>query len=289
MTGPTTTRSSSTGSASTGPLAGQVAIVTGGGRGIGRAISLALAAAGAAVAVASRTADQVAETVALTQARGGRAIGVPVDVTDQAATERLMAQVTEQLGPIDLLVNNAGSFGAIGPVWEVDPEHWWRDVETNLRGAFLCCRAVLPGMIARQRGKIINLSGGGSTNGFPYGSGYGSSKAAVVRFSECLALETRELGVQIFAMGPGLVRTAMTELQLSTPEGRRWLPRIGRMFEEGRDVPPERAGQLAVFLASNDVAHLTGRAVGVADDPEDLVLRAETIQQDDLYTLRLRR
>jgi len=269
------------------PLAGQVAIVTGGGRGIGRAIVLALAAAGAAVAAVSRTESQLRETVAAVEAQGGRAIASSSDVTDQAAVERMVADIEQRLGPIDLLVNDAGSFGAIGPVWEVDPQQWWRDVETNLRGPFLTCRAVLPGMIARRRGKLINLSGGGSTNAFAYGTGYGSSKAAIVRFSECLALETQEHNVKVYAMGPGLVRTEMTEYQLETPQGQKWLPRIGRMFEEGRDVPPERAGALAVFLASPAGDAFSGRAIGVGDDPEDLVARAEEIQRDDLYTLRL--
>ena len=271
------------------PLQGQVAIVTGGGRGIGRGIATALAGAGATVAVVARTESQVRETVAGIQSRGGRAVALPADVTDLAAVERMVAETERQLGPVDVLVSNAGSFGAIGPVWEVDPAQWWRDVETNLRGAFHCARAVLPGMIARRRGKIINLSGGGSTNAFPYGSGYASSKAAIVRFSECLALEAREHGIQVYAMGPGLVRTAMTEFQLNSPEGQRWLSRIGRMFEEGRDVPPERAGQLAVFLASQAGPELSGRALGVADDLEDVVLHLDEIQAGDLYTLRLKK
>jgi NAD(P)-dependent dehydrogenase (short-subunit alcohol dehydrogenase family) len=272
-----------------------VAIVTGGGRGIGRAIARALAGAGAQVAVAARSADQLAETVAQIERDGGHAIATPVDVTDAEGVVAVVQRVTRDLGPVDLLVNNAGSFAAIGPVWEVDPEQWWRDVETNLRGTFHCARAVLPGMIERGHGTIVNLSGGGSTNAFPYGSGYGSSKAAIVRFSEVLAKEAEKHGIYVYAMGPGLVRTAMTEYQLTTPQGQRWLPRIARSFEDGRNVPPERAGQLAVFLASLATQHptaaaaLSGRAFGVADNPDDLLRRAESIQQADHYTLRLSR
>ncbi|HEU5318302.1 MAG TPA: SDR family oxidoreductase, partial [Chloroflexota bacterium] len=110
-----------------------------------------------------------------------------------------------------------------------------------------------------------------------------------VRFSECLALETEEHRVRVYAMGPGLVRTAMTRYQLDTPQGQRWLARIGRMFEEGRDVPPERAGALAVFLASPEGDAFSGRALGVQDDPADLVARADEIRRSDLYTLRLKK
>ncbi len=139
-------------------LAGQVAIVTGGGRGIGRAIAQALAAAGASVAGVARSADQLAETVSSITSANGRAIALTADVMDQSAIEHAVAQTEQQLGPVDLLVNNAGSLVAIGPLWEADPKEWWRDMEINLRGTFLCARAVLPSMVARRHGRIINTS-----------------------------------------------------------------------------------------------------------------------------------
>ena len=117
-----------------------------------------MAKAGAAVSTVARSEDQLTETVVLIEGEGGRAIALPVDVTDQQAVECAMAETERQLGPVDLLVNNAGHGGQVGPLWEVEPGEWWLCVEVNIRGPFLCARAVLPGMIARQRGRIIVTS-----------------------------------------------------------------------------------------------------------------------------------
>jgi NADP-dependent 3-hydroxy acid dehydrogenase YdfG len=132
---------------------------------------------GVLFAVVARSAEQVATTVTMLQALGARAIALPADVTDQHAVAWAVEETTRQLGAVDLLVNNAGSGRAIGPIWEVDPEMWWEDVTTNLRGTFLCSCTVLPKMIARRRGRIINVAslfGIRSVPGAepsPYGSG----------------------------------------------------------------------------------------------------------------------
>jgi NAD(P)-dependent dehydrogenase (short-subunit alcohol dehydrogenase family) len=133
-----------------GLLAGQVALITGAGRGVGRAVTLALADAGAVVAAVSRSHDQLQETVELVASAGGRAIAIVADVTDPQAVDRMAQRAAGELGSVGILVNNAGLARSIGPVWEVEPEEWWRDVETNLRGPFLRARAVLPGMLARR-------------------------------------------------------------------------------------------------------------------------------------------
>jgi len=124
-------------------LRGQVAVVTGGGRGLGRAFAQALAAAGAAVAVLARSADELAETVAAVERAGGRAREFRADVTDAAVVRTAIAAVEQALGPVDLLVNNAGVAGPFGPFWETDPDTWWRAVDVNLRGQILCAHAVL--------------------------------------------------------------------------------------------------------------------------------------------------
>ncbi len=154
-----------------------VAVVTGGGRGIGREIALQQAREGAKVAVLARTSTEIGETVALIEGEGGRAIAVRTDVTEYSAVESAFARIGSELGPVDTLVNNHGSFQAFGPVWECDPLVWWRDVEINLRGTFHTSRAVTPKMLERGKGRIINLVGGGTGNSFPHGSGYASSKA----------------------------------------------------------------------------------------------------------------
>ena len=141
-------------------LRGQVAIVTGGGRGLGRTFAHALAAAGAAVAVVARSSDELAEVVASIRELGRRATAITGDVTDRQAVEHVVHETERQLGPVDLLVNNAAILRTPGPLWEVDPDEWWRTMEVNVRGPFLCARAVLPGMIERGRGRIINVASG---------------------------------------------------------------------------------------------------------------------------------
>lgn len=270
-------------------LQDQVVIVTGAGRGIGRAIAHKCAAAGAKVALTSRTEAQLQQVAGEIRDAGGTALVIPADVTDQDSVNNMVQTTETELGPVDLLVNNAGSFFSIGPAWETDPTAWWRDVTINVLGVYLGCHAVLPGMIERGQGRVINLIGGGTTNPFPYGSGYGTSKAAVMRFTETLAVEAKEHGVKVFAMGPGLVRTALTEFQMESEEGRRWMARIVNMLETGKDVPPTLAGELAVEIGSGRFDALVGRAVSVGFDHEAMATRADEIIEKDLYTLRLNR
>jgi NAD(P)-dependent dehydrogenase (short-subunit alcohol dehydrogenase family) len=272
-----------------GTLVGKTAIVTGSGRGIGRAIAKAFASQGAVVAVVSRTEAQVAETCREIASLGGKAAAVAADVTDRAAVEHAVRRVEAELGPPDVLVNNAGSFGAVGPVVEADPDAWWHDVTVNILGPFLCTRAVLPGMLSRRRGRIINMTGGGMAGPLLYGSGYASSKAALQRFTETLDKELEGSGVLAFSMGPGLVRTAMTEGWLTTEEGRKWFGKqISELFDTGQDVPPTRAAALAAEIASGRLDALHGRNFAVRDTPEALLADAERIVRDDLKTLRLR-
>lgn len=264
-------------------LTGKVALITGGGRGIGRVIAETLAAEGAAVAVVARSAKEVEATASRITQAGGRARALAGDVTDQAAVERVVATSERDLGPLDLLVNNAGTCRAIGPLWDCDPGDWWTDIETNVRGTFLCSRAVLPGMLARGHGRIVNVSSYVAIRPSPYTSAYAAGKAAVLSLTEGLAAAAREAGIRVFAVTPGLVRTGITEHMLSSPEGRKWLPTVG----EGRWLEPERAGRLVTFLASGKADGLTGRFLHVLDDYEELAQRADEIRRADLYALRL--
>jgi NAD(P)-dependent dehydrogenase (short-subunit alcohol dehydrogenase family) len=268
-------------------LSGQVALVTGGGRGIGRATAAALAQAGASVAVLARSADQLDEVVADIARAGGRAVACPADVTDRAAVESAVAVVGRTFGPIDLLVNNAGVGGPVGPLAEADPGEWWRCVEVNLRGPLLCCRAVLPGMLARGSGRIVNVASGAGTRAIPNLSAYVTSKAALLRLTENLAAEVQRAGVRVFSIQPGTVRTAMAEAVLHSAEARRLLPWLAEVFEGGQDVPPERAGRLVVYLASGRVDGLSGRFLAVGWDVEGLARRAGELAGSDALTLRL--
>ena len=267
----------------------KVAVVTGGGRGLGRAFAQALAAAGYAVAVLARTEQELAETVALIERSGGRASAFPADVVDGTAIDRAFTEVERTLGPVDLLVNNAGVVGPLGPFAESDAGAWWRTIEVNLQGQILCAHRVLPGMIARRCGRIINIASGGGATMLPYFSAYVTSKTALIRFSECLAFEMKDHGIAVFAMGPGTVRTALSEYSLNSPEGRTWLPWFRDIFEEGRDLPPERPAALLVALASGKADVLSGRYVYPPDDLDRLIEEAREIEARTLYSLQIQR
>jgi NAD(P)-dependent dehydrogenase (short-subunit alcohol dehydrogenase family) len=273
-------------------LHGQVALVTGGGRGLGRAYAIALAHAGAAVAVTARTAPELQTVVQEIEQNGGRALAIPADVTDAKAVAQLVATVEQALGPVDLLVNNAGVLRAIGRIAEVEADDWWREIEINVRGPFLCSQAVLPGMIERKRGRIINLASGAGLEAIDAGSAYCLSKAAIIRLSESLALETKADGIAVFALHPGTVRTPMTKYMHDAalvgqraPETQQWFQQL---FAEGKDTPIERSVDLVLQLASGKADALSGRYLDVDTDLDALISQAETIQRNDLRVLRLR-
>jgi NAD(P)-dependent dehydrogenase (short-subunit alcohol dehydrogenase family) len=197
-------------------------------------------------------------------------------------------QVVQQLGPVDILVNNAGRHYALGPLWLVNPDEWWKDVKCNLLGTFLCMRALLPSMIARRQGRIINVSSGAGNQPRPHSTAYTSAKAAVTRLTESAAISAAPHGVYLFAIHPGSVRTTMADHLVNSEVAQTWVPEYRSLYDE-TEIPAERAGEMVVFLATGKADLLTGRFLNVYDDVEALVKQAETIQRQDLYTLRLRK
>ena len=262
------------------PLRDRAALVTGAGRGIGRAIAFALAEAGAAVAVVARSGAEVEETASVINGRGGRAIGLSADVTDRSAVEAVAGEAGKVLGWIDILVNNAGTGGPNLPLWEADPDEWWRAVEVNLRGPMLFARAVLPAMIRHQAGTIVNVGSylaiRASTDASMPGGAYPTSKAALVRFTDTLAATTGKYNVRVFTISPGLVRTAMT----ADIDALRSIP--ANEWSRAED-----AGSLVVRLAANQGTALNGRFIHVHDDLDAMLREAERIEAENLYTLRL--
>ena len=242
-----------------------VAVVTGGGRGIGRAIALRLAADGFAVAVTGRDPGPLADAV-----RAGAALALPGDVTDRADVQDAVRRTVDELGPVDLLVANAGRFATGGPLWQTDPDDWWRDVEVNLRGVQLPMWAVLPGMVERGAGRVVALGSGFGNAASPHGSGYGVSKTAVHRLVESVAAELAGTGVRAFAVSPGRVRTDMA---LGFPAGFTDANPAFLNPPAGGWAPPEAAADLVARLAGGSLDPLTGRFLHVTTDL-DAALRA---------------
>ncbi|HEY3106843.1 MAG TPA: SDR family oxidoreductase [Gaiellaceae bacterium] len=250
---------------STENLEGQVALVTGGGRGIGANIARELAAAGAHVTVTGRTPEEV-EAVA--QEVGGRAL--VGDVSRREDVQRWFSEV----GVPDVLVNNAGIAPDEDAAWEIDVNEWWHVFEVNVLGVFFCCRAAIPKMLEGGRGRIVNVASGAAYLPGSKSTAYSASKAAVHRFSETLANQLEGRGVYVFSISPGLVRTRMTE---DFGDNAPW-------------TPPELAPKLVLALASGQLDKLAGRYLHAEhDDVDDLVKRADEIVESDLNAIRLRR
>jgi NAD(P)-dependent dehydrogenase (short-subunit alcohol dehydrogenase family) len=251
-----------------------VALVTGGGRGIGASIARELAEAGKRVAVTARTAEQVD---AVADEIGGLAL--VGDVSRRDDVEGWIERTESALGPIDLLVCNAGIGPSRKPFLEEAPEEWWRVFEINVLGPYLCCRLLAPRMAVHGGGRIINVGSGGSylpiTNPtISTSTSYGPSKAALGRFSESLAAVLGPHGIHVFLISPGLVRTEMTE----------------QFGDDAPWTPPELAPRLVRVLASGRADALAGRYLHAEhDDVEGLIRRSDEIVESDLNAIRLRR
>ena len=246
-----------------------VALVTGGGRGIGADVARALTADGWHVAVSARNEEQIA---AVAEEIGG--LAVTADVAREEDVRRLVEQVEAELGPISLLVANAGVAAFEKAAWELEPADWWRVFEVNVLGVYLCCRAVVPGMLERGEGRIVITGSGASYLPGSSATAYSASKAAVGRFGETLAAQL-EGRIPVFTISPGLVRTEMTS---------------GHFSDDAPWTPPELAPKLVVALASGRADRLSGRYIHAEhDDIDDLIARADEIVENDLNALRLRR
>lgn len=277
-------------------LAGQVAVVTGGGRGIGRAIAMAFAQAGAAVMVTARSKDEIEETASLIKAAGGRAAACPADMIDHGAVQEVLAATESELGETTLLVNNAGGSipGMSGRFETLDPDAIVRGLQLNLVAPMLCTRAFLPGMVARKRGRIINVSSGAGMLGMPFLASYGVAKTAIIRFSEVLALENLDNGIAVFAITPGNVLSRLTaplwpkrqERIDNPPPNSSWIFPPGHALEDNGWYPPERAAALCRFLAAGKADRLSGRFFSVHYDEADIVAQADRVEREQLYTLR---
>lgn len=261
-------------------LAGQVAFVTGAGRGFGRAIAERLAAEGAAVALAARSADQLGEVADAIRARGGTAHAVTCDVADAASIASALRTAEDALGPVDLLVSNAGVPGPFGPLWEVDPQDWWRAQEVHIRAPFLLMQGVLPGMIARGRGRVICVSAKAARIVAPYLSAYCTGKIAQNRLVAEAAAELAGTGVSTFAIDPGFVPTQLARDTIDDAAAQRYLGGMVERLKERCDDPAasgdlDRCARRCVDLASGAYDELSG---GYYELPDDLDAALEQVR-----------
>ena len=274
------------------PLDGRAALITGASQGLGLAIARAYVDAGASVFMCARGAALLESARAEVAARAGagqRVLARAADVSRRDEVEQLGAAACGAFPDLQILVNNAGVYGPMGAIEDVDWDAWVKAVEINLFGSILVARALLPLFRRRRYGKIIQLSGGGATNPLPRVSAYAASKAAVVRFAESLALEVKDAGIDVNSIAPGALNTRMMgELLAAGPAtvGPTFFERMKKIADEG-GTPLEKGADLAVFLGSAASDGITGKLLSAVWDPWDtLPEHRGDLDRTDVYTLR---
>ncbi len=274
------------------PLTGRNAIITGASQGLGRAIAEAYVDAGASVCVCARDGvllEQVQRDLIERAGPGQRVEAIPADVSRVDDVRHLVDGALKTFSQVHVLVNNAGVYGPMGPIEEVDWAEWVRAIEINLIGSVLCCRAIVAHFKAQRYGKIVQLSGGGATQPMPNVTAYAASKVAVVRFAESLAEETRDWGIDVNAIAPGALKTRLLDQLLASDPAQ-----VGQAFydkmvalKKSDGTPLERGAALAVFLGSPESDGITGRLLSAVWDPwESLAEHRADLQGTDVYTLR---
>lgn len=273
-------------------LQDRAAIITGASRGLGLAIARAYVKADAGVLLCGRdpeTLERARKEVTQLATSGQTVVAQAADVSRRADMEGLMETALRVFPRIHILVNNAGVYGPMGPVEEVDWDAWVQAIEINLLGSVLMCRAVLPHFRAHRYGKIVQLSGGGATKALPRISAYAASKAAVVRFAETLAEEVREDHIDVNAIAPGALNTRLLDEVLAAgPKkvGQGFYERALQQKAKG-GTPLEKGANLAVFLGSAASDGITGKLISAVWDPwESLPGHLEELRATDVYTLR---
>ena len=273
-------------------LAGRFAVITGASQGLGEEIAKQFVAEGASVLICARSeaaVQAIGQQLAVAAHDGQKVLARSADVAKRDDVDRLVVEALDAFKRIDILVNNAGVYGPIGPTHEIDWDAWVDAINVNLVGLVYACRAVTPVMIRQRFGKIINLSGGGATNPLPRMTSYAASKAAVVRFTESLALDLKTYSIDVNAIAPGALDTRLLDQVLDAgPDmaGADFHERMIKIKQQG-GTPLSVGAQLAVYLASDASNGITGRLIAAAWDKwTTLHERANDLDASDIYTLR---
>ncbi len=251
-----------------------IILITGGAKGLGRAFAEELGRSGAVVVITGR--DQTALLAARDELRAANIVAdaVVADATDKAAASAVVEHVEGTFGSLDVLVNNAGLAGPVGPTWELDEGEWWEAMEVNLRGTMVMSSAALMYMVRRQNGRIINIVSHAGVYRWPYATAYSVSKAAVIKLTENLAAETRRLGVTVLSYHPGLVDIGITlaGAEKAAASGNPWEQRIASWIEgeraAGRLTPVAQATAVLRRLTEGAADHRSGEYITFEDELE---------------------
>jgi 2-hydroxycyclohexanecarboxyl-CoA dehydrogenase len=245
-------------------VAQRTALITGGGGGIGHAIALALAANGRAVASGDIAEERAAEVAREVETAGGRAVAVALDVTDGSSVAGGVAEAAKALGPIEILVNNAG-WDELRSFMETDEEFWDRVIEVNFKGCLRVTSEVLPGMVERGWGRLVNIGSDAARVGSSLESVYGGAKGAVVAFTKTIARETASAGVTANAVCPGPTRTPLLEgMAARGGRGEKLIGSLERAIPMRRLGEPEDVASAVAFLASEEAGYITGQTLSVS-------------------------
>lgn len=273
-------------------LAGRTAIITGANQGFGLAIARAYVEAGASVFMCARDTaklEKARQEVAALADRQQTVLAQPADVSKKNDVKQLVDKALNSFPKVHILVNNAGIYGPLGLIEKVDWDAWIHAIEINLLGSVLMCRALLPHFKTNRYGKILQLSGGGATSPLPRISAYAVSKAAIVRFVETLAEETRDDHIDVNAIAPGALNTRLLDEVLQAgPDnvGKECYSRSLKQKAQG-GVPLEKGAKLAAFLGSSTSDGISGKLISAVWDPWDsLQKHANDLRDTDIYTLR---
>jgi NAD(P)-dependent dehydrogenase (short-subunit alcohol dehydrogenase family) len=273
-------------------LQGRYALITGASQGLGAEIARQYLANGASVMLCARGADRLAEQAEALMpllAPGARLVTITGDVGERADVNAIFARLLAEFPRLDILVNNAGIYGPMGNIEDVDLDEWVDAIRINLLGLVYVSRAAMPIFRTQRYGKIVNISGGGAANPMPAITAYAASKAAVVRFTESLALECRDDHIDVNAIAPGALMTRMMEQLLDAgPEkvGRQFYDRMKKIADEG-GTPLDIGAALCVFLGSAESDGITGKLIAAQWDLwEDWPKHIDELNASDVYTLR---
>jgi NAD(P)-dependent dehydrogenase (short-subunit alcohol dehydrogenase family) len=253
-------------------LDGQVAVVTGSGRGFGRAIALGLAAEGASVVVTARSQDEIDETVELIEKAGGKAVAATSDVTKRADIENLRTVAEATFGPVTFAIHNAGVPWPFGPTWYVDPDRWWAAQEVHVRAEMYMIHTFVPPMLENGGGHFVVITSLGGVRVGTYGSGYGVAKSTQIRVAQYLGAEGADEGVFAFAVHPGNVLTGISDLTMADPDAQKYRPDFVDMLttrkaaDEDGSEGLKACADLCVKLGSGKYDGLTGRYLQPDDD-----------------------